>query len=333
MTPPDKTEILPWKTVSTPAGEEPSDESAPTSAKQLSFATCLQTSDGMHGKSSIYHMVRGQKRRGLLIDPGAAAGLIGSETLRDLLDACCDTTSSEAIAWTESSATITGISGQPDKALGRVQLRLPFKNLDAVYAADVIGHEGSLCPALVGNPALCEMKASLHSCWSDNKDGLLVTWDTRQEDKPQMHLFRVFLTDSGHYLLPLDEDTSIMDQSHKVCNFFHHLSEVSQKKWPDHSYVFLQRAISAASPEHKRSCHDELEGSSCSTISVPSKPIVASADSPPEKTSRPDPRQDVPHVEQPSKHVSFAEIPVEKDLSPQRTPSLPLLGVLLPVNR
>ena len=34
----------------------------------------------------IYHTVQGRRRRGLIIDPGAANGLIGSETLRDLID-------------------------------------------------------------------------------------------------------------------------------------------------------------------------------------------------------------------------------------------------------
>ena len=33
----------------------------------------------------IFHTVEGRRRRGLIIDPGAANGLIGSETLRDLL--------------------------------------------------------------------------------------------------------------------------------------------------------------------------------------------------------------------------------------------------------
>ena len=35
-----------------------------------------------------YFAVRGEKRRGLIIDPGAASGLIGSETLRDLIQHC-----------------------------------------------------------------------------------------------------------------------------------------------------------------------------------------------------------------------------------------------------
>ena len=41
-------------------------------------------SDGME----VYHTIQGRRRRGLIIDPGAANGLVGSETLRDLLQHC-----------------------------------------------------------------------------------------------------------------------------------------------------------------------------------------------------------------------------------------------------
>ena len=37
-----------------------------------------------------YFVVRGQKRQGLIVDPGAASGLIGSETLRELLNNCVE---------------------------------------------------------------------------------------------------------------------------------------------------------------------------------------------------------------------------------------------------
>ena len=145
------------------------------------------------------------------------------------------------MTWSESQATITGISGCPDKALGRVHLRLPFQGLDATYTADVIGKEGSLCPALVGNPALCAMKASLHSCWFENNDGLLVTWNTEKKE-PSMHLFRCLLTDSGHYLLPLDDHAEIHEpqQHHDTKKFLRHLSTISNDQWARSPFQFLE---------------------------------------------------------------------------------------------
>ena len=37
-------------------------------------------------EAAIYHTVNGEKRRGLLIDLGAASGLIGPEPLRDIME-------------------------------------------------------------------------------------------------------------------------------------------------------------------------------------------------------------------------------------------------------
>ncbi|CAK9053972.1 Putative folate-biopterin transporter 2 [Durusdinium trenchii] len=251
MTPPRTGELLPWQEKKVTFAEDQEDEEAPAPSepvrKQLAFATHL------HASSEVYHMVKGIKRRGLLIDPGAAAGLVGSETLRDLL-ASCYQDKQKAVTWSASDATITGISGQPDKALGRVHLKLPFKNMEATYTADVIGKEGSRCPALVGNPAVCAMYASLHSRWFTNDDGLLVAWDTSKSEHPQMNLFRVLLTDSGHYLLPLDEDAGICDQQPEAFHFIKHLSDVSHRAWPDHAYTFWQN-VTAQGPERQWSTH------------------------------------------------------------------------------
>ena len=82
----------------------------------------LSLSRSLQSNHSAFHTVKGVKRRGLLIDPGAAAGLVGSETLRDILKTCFPDRSPKDAVWSDSDATITGISGQPDKALGRVHL-------------------------------------------------------------------------------------------------------------------------------------------------------------------------------------------------------------------
>lgn len=100
-TPPDKTEILPWREPVAPSeSSDPSTSSDTNSAQGL-----LKEPD--------------------LREEGAAAGLIGSETLRDLLETCYDPANSTSITWTESTATITGISGQPAFDC--------FQNLEASY--------------------------------------------------------------------------------------------------------------------------------------------------------------------------------------------------------
>lgn len=98
MTPPDKE-----------AGHDPLSGEAFAEVppqKNLTFATYVNNTSVEH--SCYHHSVKGKKRRGLLIDPGAAAGLVGSETLRDLIESCYPEDGKNMVTWSESTATITG---------------------------------------------------------------------------------------------------------------------------------------------------------------------------------------------------------------------------------
>ena len=92
----------------------------------------------------IFHTVAGKRRRGLIIDPGAANGLIGSETLRDLLTHCDEAEQvCQNLLRVEKKSEVTGISGSADTTLGEVRVPLPMLPglKDACYVADVIGGE------------------------------------------------------------------------------------------------------------------------------------------------------------------------------------------------
>ena len=78
--------------------------------------------------------------------PGAASGLIGTDTLKELLDAgmVLKNRRTKSPAWGPSTTTVTGISGQSDSTLARVSL--PFSmhdrrdcELPGSYTADLIG--------------------------------------------------------------------------------------------------------------------------------------------------------------------------------------------------
>ena len=94
--PEEQEEILKLKKTETNANK--ASEQKPTETEGEDTGSSAQRSKKNHSVafnfvSSFYDVVeyfvvRGQKRRGLLIDPGAASGLIGSETLRDLLETC-----------------------------------------------------------------------------------------------------------------------------------------------------------------------------------------------------------------------------------------------------
>ena len=173
-----------------------------------------------------YHTVLGEKRRGLLVDPGPASGLVGSETLRDILENCLPAKRSKDVRWNREKAhSVSGIDGTPESTLGEVSIPLQLAGASGSFAADVLGGEGSLCPALLSNPSLRKQKAALLCDYFHNGDGVLV----------------ILLTDSGHYLLPIDHDADVSDDTkQKVQMQMFSWAESISNRWPDVRHCFLQ---------------------------------------------------------------------------------------------
>ena len=86
-----------------------------------------------------YFMVRGEKRRGLIIDPGAASGLIGSETLRDLIESCVKPFGKEVKIETDISTPVSGIDGKSDRTLGRAVVPLLTAGKPITFTGEIIG--------------------------------------------------------------------------------------------------------------------------------------------------------------------------------------------------
>ena len=141
---------------------------------------------------------------------------------------------------------------------------------------------------------LCEMRASILTGWFENKDGLLTLWNDKVEPS-EMELFRLLMTDSGHFLLPLDEQPHQDLPREEVRNYLTKVSEVSQSRWSDHSYVFWQKRLDAADPEQKRSSADTHH-----TQQESEQPLVAAENC-----------EDDPHARLPS-HISNAPTGAEK---------------------
>ena len=118
--------------------QEPSSEDV-EDPKRLDFTFA----SAVYHESLSYHTVLGEKRRGLLVDPGAASGLVGSETLRDLIS-CLPADQQGDISWNyDKSNNVSGINGTPESTLGLVNLPLRFSGAQGSFSADVLG-EGSL---------------------------------------------------------------------------------------------------------------------------------------------------------------------------------------------
>ena len=181
-----------------------------------------------------YHTIHGQERYGLLIDPGAASGLVGSETLR-MLKSC---SLGEMEINRNKITPVSGISGNSESTLGEVTLTMATAGQPITYTAEVIGGAGSLCPALVGNPTLRRLGASILTDWFENGDGMLVlnTKDAMDAEVNHAKFFRILLTDSGHYILPCDnvQNEKVPRASkHEAIAFFQKITEITSKVWPD----------------------------------------------------------------------------------------------------
>ena len=185
-----------------------------------------------------YFAVRGEKRRGLIIDPGAASGLIGSETLRDLIQHCVKSRGKddELAINRNKTSPVSGISGVSDQTLGEITVPLTSGGHQISFTGEVLGGEGSLCPALVGNPSLRKMNATIFANYFDNGDGLLVA-DSRGDDGDgQVKTFRLLLTDSGHYVLATDFDdaTRVQEKTKKEITLFcSKVARESVRRWQD----------------------------------------------------------------------------------------------------
>ena len=61
----------------------------------------------------MFHSVRGTSRHGLIVDPGAASALMGTETLRTFLE-----DQNLKVTMEPSCSTFTGVDGRPEPAVG-----------------------------------------------------------------------------------------------------------------------------------------------------------------------------------------------------------------------
>eukprot|EP00439_Symbiodinium_sp_Y106_P033979 s1424_g4.t1 len=239
---------------SRPPAEEPDAENhgdataaAATTARRLdlSFPTSI------YSDHSTYHTIRGEKRRGLLVDPGAASGPVGSETLRDILESRVPGDKTDMVQWRHDRAhSVSGISGTPEATLGEVSIPLQLSGASGTFSADVLGGEGSMCPALLSNPSLRRQKAAILCDYFHNGDGVMVVSDGADG----WHYLRILLTDSGHYLLPIDlhNDVAEETQTKISAQLFTWSGEIS-KRWGDVRHCFLQAKPSMSSRELERS--------------------------------------------------------------------------------
>ena len=162
--------------------------------------------------NKIFTSVKGVQQPGLLIDPGASKALIGMDTLKRIIDQVLRPKGLlKHMKWSQSAATFQGINPNPERSLGLVSFPIGLTGMSgACFKADVIGGKASLCPGLVPLRTLSALNAVIMCGWYPDGDGILGLWHN-QKWSPQ-HLYR---TDSGHYLLRIDNFNKITDPKKK----------------------------------------------------------------------------------------------------------------------
>ncbi|CAE8712610.1 unnamed protein product [Polarella glacialis] len=187
--------------------------------------------------SSLYRSVRGVKRHGLLIDPGAASGLIGSDTLKEFRDEILLPLGFDIIC-RPTTQNVSGISGKPEPALSRVTMPIFPGIKSSTFTADVIGKQGSKCPALLPNPSIRAANMGLLTNFFENGDGMLTV-----HDNGKRLLYRCLLTESGHYILPTDnvKNNNNVDEkaTRKASAFYAAVLQDATQQWSDISSVYL----------------------------------------------------------------------------------------------
>ena len=159
----------------------------------------------------VFHFVRGKKMHGILIDPGAAKGLVGSDTLHEIIvNVLKPATIHKRATWHKSNNKFTGISADPQLSLGMVQFPIGLKGCKHVeFFCDVIGGASSKCPALMPLISMLNTGCLISCGYFSSGDGVL---GMRMQDV-SFRTQRLLYTDSGHYLLPIHHFNKPADEN------------------------------------------------------------------------------------------------------------------------
>lgn len=156
--------------------------------------------------------------------------------------------------------------------MGKVTIPLVTAGLPISFTGEIIGGEGSLCPALVGNPSLTSLRSTIFTNYFQNGDGLL-TLDSRRDDADPIRMMRILLTDSGRYILPVDYDeTGKVSATTKgaIAVFFNKVVEAASERWndvdPRTSHIFVMKTASYGEGD-RGDLRGELHGEELYTMS------------------------------------------------------------------
>ena len=133
--------------------------------------------------NSILHLVGGKEYFGLLLDPGASRGILGTDTLQAIITYVLEPHGkTSSISWAPSSASFSGIAASIQRSIANGTLPIGLMGLpNSIFRADVLGGEASQCPGLMPLKSLIAAGAiSAFGCFS-NGDGLIAFQDAQTQ--------------------------------------------------------------------------------------------------------------------------------------------------------
>ena len=137
------------------------------------------------------HAVRGKEMAGLIVDPGAAAGIMGTDTMKDFVKQHLKSAGLQS-ELEPSTSTFSGIDGQSDPGLAVATMPIGVPGCsDITFKADLMGGTGSKCPGLLPNSSLLQYTAALFCDILDNHDGVLVLNVSVPNGKKKAYFIRV----------------------------------------------------------------------------------------------------------------------------------------------
>ena len=116
---------------------------------------------------------------------------------------------------------LVGIEGNRERAVARVLLPVGVDGELCQWQADL---SRGCCPGLLANESFRRLRLTLIANFFQNGDGVLAQCC---KNKPP-RVWRVILTDSGHYMLPIDQFPEFFQQS-RVPLSCSHLAKVSEE--------------------------------------------------------------------------------------------------------
>ena len=152
-------------------------------------------------EGTTYHTVKGKPVWGLIWDPGAGMEVAGTQTLLEYCrEVCWPRGMHFKSVPPKGSTSFSGIDGVPLHSEMRASIPIDLGPLKMTFETATIGGTGDRCPFLLSNDTARRRKMISHHNYFDNGDGLLVI----PEIEGQCVGLRMLLTDSGHYLIPID---------------------------------------------------------------------------------------------------------------------------------